>query len=227
LNQNTFTMQSALGSEFNTELKLTYHIDPVTGRFSYHDSKVTQGPIELDSAIHIEENTARFTSTMSDEEITTVLPPEVILENTVFFPHLKKDFVDHNLEKKTYQIYEVREAELQEMTYTKVGMEKLELIGIPFNALILDKLNHKTGLKVRLWLDTQTAYLLKALVPNSRMSYLTDSTVVKKIKVVNLDENIIVKVDVAIGDIQAISYMKVKATLEPTGLWVTPESLTI
>ena len=66
LNQNTFTMQSALGSEFNTELKLTYHIDPVTGRFSYHDSKVTQGPIELDSAIYIEGNTARFTSTMSD-----------------------------------------------------------------------------------------------------------------------------------------------------------------
>jgi len=227
LNQNTFTMQSALGSEFNTELTLTYHMDPVTGRFSYHDSKVTQGPIELDSAIHIEGNTARFTSTMIEKEIITLLSPQVILENTVFFPHLKKDFIDHNLEKKTYQIYEVREAEVQETTYTKVGTEKLKLIGIPFNAIILDKLNHKTGLKVRLWLDTETAYLLKALAPNNRMSYLTDSTVVKKIKVVNLDENLVVKVDVAIGNVQAISYMKVKATLEPTGLWVTPESLTV
>ena len=192
LEQKTFTMQSALGSEFNTELKLTYHIDPATGRFSYHDSKVTQGPIELDSAIYIEGNTARFTSTMSDEEITTLLPPEVILENIVFFPHLKRDFVDGNLEKKTYQIYELREAELQETTYTKVGMEKLELIGTPFNALILDKLNHKTGLKVRLWLDTETAYLLKSIAPNNRMSYLTDSTVVKKIKVVNLDGSLVV-----------------------------------
>jgi len=227
LNQKTFTMQSALGSEFNTEVKLTYHIDPATGRFSYHDSKVTQGPIELDSAIYIEENTARLTSTMIEKEIITLLPPEVILENTVFFPHLKKDFIDHNLEKKTYQTYEVREAEVQETTYTKVGMEKLELIGTPFNALILDKLNHKTGLKVRLWLDTETAYLLKALTPNDRMSYLADSTVVKRIKVVNLNANLIVKVDVAIGDIQAISHMKVKATLEPTGLWVTPESLTV
>ncbi len=206
LNQNTFTMQSALRSEFNTELTLTYHIDPVTGTFSYHDSRVTQGPIELDSAIHIEGNTACFTSTMSDEEITTLLPPEVILENTVFFPHLKRDFVDGNLEKKTYQIYEVREAELQETTYTKVGMEKLELIGTPFNALILDKLNHKTGLKVRLWLDTETAYLLKALAPNNRVSYLTDSIVVKKIKVVNLDENLLVRVDVAIGDLQVLSW---------------------
>jgi len=227
LKQKSFTMQSALGSEFNTELTLTYHIDPATGRFSYHDSKVTQGPIELDSAIYIEGNRARFTSTMSEEEITTLLPPEVILENTVFFPHLKKDFVDGNLKEKTYQMYEVREAEIQETTYTKVGTEKLELIGISFNALILDKLNHKTGLKVRLWLDTETAYLLKALAPNNRMSYLTDSTVVKKIEVVNLDENLIVKVDVAIGDVQAISYMKVKATLEPTGLWVTSESLTV
>ncbi len=150
LKQKSFTMQSALGSEFNTELKLTYHIDPATGRFSYHDSKVTQGPIELDSVIYIEGNTARFTSTMSDEEISTVLPPEVILENTVFFPHLKRDFVDGNLEKKTYQIYEVREAEVQETTYTKVGAEKLELVGKSYDALIVDRLNHRTGLKVRL-----------------------------------------------------------------------------
>jgi len=41
LEQKTFMMQSALGSEFNTELTLTYHIDPVTGRFSYHDSRIT------------------------------------------------------------------------------------------------------------------------------------------------------------------------------------------
>lgn len=227
LEQKTFTMQSALGSKFNTELRLTYHIDPATGRFSYHDSKVTQGPIELDSAIYIEGNTARFTSSTIDEEVTTALPSDVILENTVFFPHLKEDFVDDNLEKRTYQAYEVREAEVQETTYTKVGAEKLELVGKSYDALILDKLNHKTGLKVRLWLDTESAYLLKSAAPNNRMGYLADSTVVKRIKVVNLDESIIVRVDVAIGDVQAISYMKVRATLEPTGLWVTPESLTV
>ncbi|MHC4586332.1 MAG: transglutaminase-like domain-containing protein, partial [Planctomycetota bacterium] len=41
------------------------------------------------------------------------------------------------------------------------------------------------------------------------------------------DENLFAKVDVAIADVQAISYMKVKATVEPIGLWVTQEGLNV
>jgi transglutaminase-like putative cysteine protease len=225
LEQKTFAMLSALGSEFNTELKLTYHIDPA-GKFTYHDSHITQGPTKLDSAIYIEGDTARFTTTMSDKETSVTLPPDVILENTLFFPHLKKDFVDGKLGEKSYDIYEVRENEVQKTTYTKVGTEKLELAGKTYNAIILDKLNHKTGLKIKWWLDIENGYLLKAAYAN-RISYRSDASVVKKIQIANLDENISTKANVSIADFQAISYMKVKATIEPTGLWVTPESLNV
>jgi len=226
LEQKTFALLSALGSEFNTEIKLTYHIDPGTGKFTYHDSNITQGPAKLDSAIYIEGDTARFTTTMSDKETSVTLPPDVILENTLFFPHLKKDFVDGKLEKKSYDIYEVRENEVQKTTYTRVGTEELELAGKIYNAIVLDKLNHKTGLKLKWWLDIDNGYLLKAAYAN-RISYRSDASVVKKIKIANLDENISTKANVSIADFQGISYMKVKATIEPTGLWVTPESLNV
>jgi len=227
LEQKMFLMLSALGSKFNTELKLTYHIDPVTGKFTYHDSNITQGQTKLDSAIYIEGDTARFTSTMSEKEKTVTLPPDVVFENTLFFPHLKKDFVDGELEKKSYEIYEVRGGEVQKATYTKAGTEKLELAGKTYNAIILDKLNHKTGLKVKLWLNVENGYLLKSVALDNRMSYLAEPSVVKKIEMANLDEDITTKANVAIADIQAISYMKVKATIEPIGLWITPEILSV
>ena len=227
LEHKVFIMLSALGSNFNSEFKFTYHIDPVSGRFSYHDSEIKQGPTELSSAIFIEGDTARFTSTTSDEEKITILSPDVILENTLFFPHLKKDFVDNNLKEKSYEIYEVREAEVQKVTYTKVGTEKLELAGKVYNAVILDRLNHKNGLKIRYWLNTENGYILKTVAPNNRISYLADESVVKKIEIANLDENLITRTNVSIADFQDISYMKVKAIIEPTGLWVTPEGLNV
>jgi len=175
LKQKTFMMISALGSKFNTDLKLTYFIDPQTGQFSYHDSYVKQGQTELNSAIYIENDTARFTTSMQEKDIKTPLTSDAILENTLFFPHLKKDFVDNNLEKKTYNTYEVREAEIQKTTYTKVGAEKIELAGKTYEAIILDELNHNNGLKIKWWIDTKNGYLLKATLPNNRLSYLTES----------------------------------------------------
>jgi len=152
--------------------------------------------------------------------------PDVVFENTLFFPHLKRDFVDNKLEETSYQVYEVRGGEVQKTTYTKAGTEKLELAGRTYKTIILDKLNHQTGLKVRLWLNIETGYLLKAAYED-RISYRADSSVVKKIQTANLDKDITAKTNVLIADVQAISYMKVKATIEPVGLWVTTESLNV
>ncbi|GAI82093.1 unnamed protein product, partial [marine sediment metagenome] len=70
LKQKVFAMLSALGSKFNTEVKLTYHIDPATGNFTYHDSEIKQGQTQLGSVIYIEGDTARFTSTPGNKETT-------------------------------------------------------------------------------------------------------------------------------------------------------------
>ncbi len=227
LKQNTFAMLSALGSQFNTDLKLTYHIDPVSGRFSYHDSDITQGPTKLGSVIHVTGDTARFISTPGNREVKIPLPPEVVFENTLSFPHLLRDFVQQKLDQKTYEILEVREAEVQKSTYTRVGTEKVELAGRTYHALIFEKLNQKTGLKGRMWLDRENGYLLKATAPGNRISYRADPSVVNRIKMADVDASILAKANVTIADVQAISYMKVKATLEPSGLWVTQEGLNV
>jgi transglutaminase-like putative cysteine protease len=227
LEQTTFAMLSALGSQFNSHVRLTYHIDPVTGRFTYHDSYISQGPAELSSVLRIEGDTARYLSTPAEPERSVPLPPEAILENTLWFPHLVQDFVERNLEQATYDIFEVREAEVQKSTYTKAGIEPLPLAGADFNAVILDRLNHTTGLKTRMWLDTATGYLLKTAAAGNRVSYRADPSVVNRIKMVNLDDTLCARVGVFIADVQAITYMKVRATLEPTGLWVTPEGLNV
>jgi len=227
LKQKVFAMLSALGSKFNTEVKLTYHIDPATGKFTYHDSEIKQGPVQLGSVIHIEGDTARFTSTPGNKETIIKLPSDVVLENTLSFPHLIRDFVEDKMNKASYEIYEVREVEVQKSTYTKAGTEELELAGKSYNAVILDKLNHKTGLKVTMWLDVENGYVLKTVTSGNRVSYLADPSVVNRIKMADVDDNLFVKVDVAIADVQAISYMKVKATIEPTGLWITREGLNV
>ena len=227
LKDKVFAMVSALGSKFNTEVKLTYHIDPETWNFSYHDSEIDQGPTHLGSKVFINGNTARFIGTPGNRETTVTLPPDVVLENVLYFPHLIKDFVERKLPEKSYQIYEVRETEIQKSTYTKVATEKIELAGKKYNAIVLDKLNHKTGLKVKMWIGVENGFLLKAVAPNNRLSYLADPSVVNRIKMADVDDNLFAKVNVAIADIQAISYMKVKATVQPTGLWVTQESLNV
>jgi len=227
LEQTTFALLSALGSQFNSEVKLTYHIDPATGRFTYHDSHLSQGPTQLSSVIRIEGNTARYASTPGEPELSIPLPLDVILENTLWFPHLQRDFVTQSLPTVSYDIFEVREAEVQKSTYTRIGTEPLQLAGESSDALILDRLNHKTGLKTRIWLDTATGYVLQTTAAGNRLSCRADPSVVNRIKMANLDDTLCAKVGVVIANPQAITYMKVRATLEPTGLWVTSEGLNV
>jgi transglutaminase-like putative cysteine protease len=227
LEQRMFMMLSALGSEFNTEILLTFHIDPATRQYLYHDAEIEQGRTKLGWTAQIEGDTARVTSILEAGEKTVALPPEVILADPLYAPYLRKAFVEGGAETKTFEVFEATDAEVQRMTYTLVGTEEVELAGRRFDTVILDVLNLKTGIKARTWIDRETAQMLKANLPNNRVFYLADASVVKQIELVNLDENLTARVNVSIPDIQAITRMKVRATLEPSGLWITPESLNV
>ncbi|MFB0555794.1 MAG: transglutaminase family protein [Phycisphaerae bacterium] len=225
--ENVFLMLSALGSEFNTEVKTQSYIDPATDGFTYSNIDISQGQIKLGIKVAIEDNIAHYTSTMSPKPKDIELSPDVILGDTQLFSQLIKDFVGGTIQKKRYKTLDVMDGEIQESTYSKIGTEDLELVGKTYNAIILEQLNHKTGLKVKWWIDIETSHMLKANLPNGRDIYLTDRSVVDRIKLAKVDDNLFAKVDVAIADVQAISYMKVKASVEPTGLWVTEEGLNI
>ena len=227
LKHRQFLMVSALGSKFNARVDLTYHIDPATGQFTYHDSEVRQGDIELGSKIYIEGNRARFIDTKSGEEKTVELPPDVILENTLLFPHVIRDLVEGKSTAKTYRVFDVRELEVQSCTYTALGAEGIKLAGKRYDAVVVEKHIRETGVKMKHWIDTKSGRVIKTELPNNRGSYLAKSSIVNKIKAADLNESVISRVNVAIADIKAISYMKVKGTIEPTGIVVSEESLNV
>jgi len=226
LDQEVFVMLSALGMEFNTEIRMAHHVDPATGRVVYQESEIKQGPVEVRTTVRVEGDTAHFSSTLSSEDKTVELPPDVILENPLYLTHLKRDFVDGDATEKTYPVFDLREGEVHRTQYTKAGTERLELATGSFDAVYLDQLDLDTGVKMRVWIDAATAQVVKIHVMN-RTIYLSDASVTRKIDAANLDPSIVSRVDVSIADFQAISYMKVRAKIEPTGLWVDPESLNV
>ncbi|NIP28256.1 MAG: DUF3471 domain-containing protein [Phycisphaerae bacterium] len=222
-----FMMLSALGMKFNTEVKTQSYIDPATGRSSDVKVDIEQGQVKVGIKVVVEDDVAHYTPVTGGKHKDIKLTQDVIFGDDQLFRQLVKDFTPGKIQKKKYKIFMVLEGEIQESTFTKAGEEKLELVGKTYDAIILDQLNHKTGLKIKWWADTKTSLMLKANLPNGRTLYLTDRSVVDKIKIADMDETIIAKVNVPIADYQAISYMKVKATIEPVGLWVTQQSLNV
>ncbi len=165
---NIFIMLSALGSEFNTEVKSQSYIDPATGGLTYLNIDISQGEVKLGIKVVIEDNIAHYTSTMSSKPKDIELSPDVMLGDTQLFSQLIKDFTGSEIQKKRYKTLEIMDGEIQESTYTKAGAEDLELAGKTYNAIILEQLNHKTGLKIKWWIDTETSHMLKADLPNGR-----------------------------------------------------------
>lgn len=227
LEQNVFLMISALGAEFNSEMTFVYHIDPVTGQFVFHSSDIDQGGTKMDSEIRIEDGKAIFSSSTDPEQEPLELPDGLILENTMFFPHLKREMYDAGIETKTFKVYDVREHKIHEKKYTLKGTEKLELGGKEYDVFLVEGHDLDNGLKAEWWLDTSSGRLLKALVLGNREIYLDDRSVTKRIKLANLDGTIFTKANVSIADVPAITYMKVRGVLEPVGLNITAEGLNV
>jgi hypothetical protein len=227
MEENIFLMLSLLGSEVNTEIYFKYLVDPESGQFFYHEGDIKQGQLTIGTKVVVEGDTAHHTSTMAQEPKVIPLTPDVILPNPLYSPHLIRDFVDKGMKEQTYKLFEVREGEIQPTTYTRVGTEDIELAGRTYSTVILDALNLSTGVKVKSWFDVERGRVLKVVLPNNRTVYVADPSVVKNIKLAKLDDNIFVRVDECIADIPGITYMKVKASLEPTGAWMTPEKLNV
>ncbi|HER43029.1 MAG TPA: transglutaminase domain-containing protein, partial [Candidatus Eisenbacteria bacterium] len=227
IQHHVFVMISALGSTFNSDVELTYYVDPVSGQFTYHDSDLKQGDLALSNRVYIEDGAARFVYPESGEEKTVELGGDVLLENTYLFPHLVRDFAQGKAKEKTYRALDVRDAVIQNWTYRHLADETIELAGEKHDAIVLEKHVLDTGIKANMWIDRATGVLLKTTFPNNRKSYLARPADVKDIMVAKLDESVITRVNVSIADTKAIEYMKVRAVFEPTGLVVDGNELSV
>jgi transglutaminase-like putative cysteine protease len=217
---------TALGSKVEQRLVLTYHIDPASGRFTYHDSTIEQGDMRLSSKIRIAGGQAFVSGSGMSQEQAVPLPTDVVLANTLHYPHLVADFAGSGLASKSYPIFDGRDAQVQETVYTKVGTETVRRAGREYETIVLDVLNKRNGMKSKLWLDPATGIAVQARHPN-RFSYLADSSVAETLRTPNLDANFLAKANISIPKVKDISYMKVRATIEPMGLWVSPEALSV
>lgn len=226
LKQEVLMHVAALGGRVESRLDLTYHIDPATGRFTYHDSTIAQGGMRMFMKIRIEGPQAMVSGGGAEPEQAVSLPPDVVLANTLYHPHLVADFVDRKLETATYPIFDGRDAQVQETTYTRAGTETVRRAGNTYETIVLDSLNKRNGLKSRLWLDIATGMVVQTQHPN-RLSYLADPSVVRALRTANMDPSLLSKANTAIPNPKGISYMRVRATIEPSGLWVSPEALNV
>ena len=227
LEQKFYVMLSLLGAEFDSELDLTYRIDPTNGQFVYHDSRIRQGEVDLSMALFVEDGRARMTSPHSAEDRIVELPPGALLPNTLFFPYVLEDFGRGDLEQKTYQVFDVREGAVLPITWTKVEDEQLELSGSTYDTMVLVEENPKTGVRTRRWLDRKTGRVLKTVQPSGMTITFADPSVIGRIELVNVDQNVLTPTNETIRSFRRIRYLRVKAVLEPTGLRPTPESLNL
>ena len=226
LEQTVLMQVLALGKPVESRLKLTYHLDPETNGFRYHESTIEQGGQRMFVKMRIDGGRAYVSGTGMDKEEPVELPPDVVLENTLFYPHLVADFANRKLEKQSYKIFNGRDAKVQDVVYTRVGAETVRRADKAFETIILDCLNRSNGLKFRLWLDPATGIEVQTQMPN-RLTYLADASVRQAIQTANLDPTLAVKANKVIPNPNEISYMKVRVVIEPFGLWASPESLNV
>ncbi len=217
---------TALGADIETIIKTTSHIDEKTGDYFFTQFDIDQKTIQFGITITIDGDTAIYSSRPGDKVKKIALPPDILLENSQFMPRLIIDFVKDGLTEKNYKVLDGMDAAIHEITCIKMGVGELELAGKSYNALHIKRLDLNSGLKTENYLDIENGVILKTVLPG-RTVYLADQSVVGKVERVSVDDNLMAKTEVAISDVKGLSYIKVEATLEPGGLWITEEGLNI
>jgi hypothetical protein len=213
LDQKTFISFKALGRDITQKQLFTYRIDPVGGNFVYHDSYLEQGDVQTSASMTVEDDSLYLQP--EGEAVTAIhLPGNTLLPNTMFFPHLQKDFGIRGLDSCTYQIFNVRSGRVEDFVYTRTGDERIELNDTVYEAVIVAERDPGTGLLTTYWIDRDSGLRLKMESGTGIRMYLTDLSVMERLSTGNWDDLIFVRTNEMIGDLHGISSMRVEADLD-------------
>ena len=221
-----YIMLSLFGSEFNTDMKITSILDPVTKRCYQVNGVIHQGHINRKFDVKVENGKAIINSSIMGEPKTIELTPDILFGADEVFTNLKREFVDNKVNEVSFDILEAIDSDIQNSTYKKLGEEEIELAGKTYKTIVIEQHNNKTGVKIKYWLAPELGYFVMFHVLNRKV-YLTDRTIVDKIKVASMDGSILTKTNKSISDVQAISYMKLKVEIQPTGINLKSEDLNV
>jgi len=217
---------SALGVPVDTEGWSEYRIDPATGRLLFSEQIVDSGSLKLRITAAIEGNTARINLQPGGGEKVIDLPEEVLFENQYYFPRLLDHPGPADPSPKVYQALDLLDRNIHTVRVTRKGPESVEIGGKIYRAILVEALDLDLGLKIRQWINTDNGYLLKSEGPRSTQ-WLSDRSMKSRVQRVNIDNHLFARAGAAISDITAISYLKVRAVLEPVGNWITPDDLRV
>jgi hypothetical protein len=226
IEQRQFILLSALGMKFDSNVLITYHVDPETNQWSYVEMDVKRGRAGIRATVQVDGDTVRYHSTMVGDK-SIPITPDVLMEHPMFSTHLIRDFVEEGKTEAAYWVFDLQSASVQKTICTKVGTERIELAGRKYDALVLDQVYPASGLRIKSWTDTESGLSLKIMPIANRLVYLAKPSVIKKIKTASLDEIILTDAGEKIADVSGLTYLEVKAVIEPVGLVVTPEGLNV
>ncbi|MEW5984193.1 MAG: transglutaminase-like domain-containing protein [Acidobacteriota bacterium] len=220
-----------LGGPVDVRMTLTYRVDPEMKGFTEHASVIEQGPNRMASALRIEGSRALVAGQKPGEEDAVDLPPDVVLANTLRFPHLVADFVGTDTADKTYHVFDGRDNAVRDVTYTRKGSETLTLAGRSFKTVMFDSLDRRTGVAATVWIDEETGVVVQTRHPGQRLTYLAGPDIVDAVtdpvRMPDLSGTIMTPTNVTIRNVRDISYMKVRASMRPSGLLLTPDALNV
>ncbi len=186
--------------------------------------RVVSTTAEIYASSRFENGKAYFSNQREGEMREIELEPGVIIENTLSYPHLFKDFILNTETEKSYRVFDDMQGIVVLKNYKRIGAEELYLAGKKYQTTVVEEINHELGTTTKLWLSNKNSFPLKIGILN-RIIYLSDESVKKRIQTVNMDNSLFAKVDEIISNVHDISFMKVEGTISSAGEWITPESL--
>lgn len=213
-----------LGQDMDISILNQYEIDSSSGNYLACRHRIKTGVTTMVSITKVEGDKILFSTAEDQEPEEFILTPELILETSISYPHLMRDFVLGGEKEKEYQVFDDMQGKVVSKMYTRLDDEELSLAGKTFQTVVFEELNLTTGIKSQMWLINDEGFPVKFYVAG-RTIYLADASVKKKINMADMDNVLFARVNKVIPGIQDLTYMKVRAQVQSGGEWLTVESL--
>ena len=223
-NDKVLVKLSVLGGGVDMNIQNRIQIDPSTQQPLLIERSINT-TAEMYSKAEFHDGYVLFTDARDKQPKRVELEPDVITENTLTYPHLMRDFITGNKTEETYKVFDDTRGFVAGKTYKKLGEETLDLAGKAYQTILLEELNRTMGITSKIWLDKQSSFPLKFEIAGNRVLYLADASVKKSIRTVDMNNILLTGVDLIISNVPDIAFMKVEASIQTGGEWITAESL--
>ncbi|MEZ5357285.1 MAG: transglutaminase-like domain-containing protein [Candidatus Zixiibacteriota bacterium] len=217
---------TALGKQIEGKYLFTFTIDPSTGQYIRHTSLIDQGQTKLGAEMIYHNDSMTIIGQPGNDTSVVAVPSGTLLQNTRLHAHVLDYFVNDNLTEKECQVFSEIDGELNTVVFKNLGREKIVLNDTSYDAVKFETLNKNIGIQFVMWVDPTDGLLLKMEHP-VRSVYLADASIKDKVGRADLDNKIFARVGTIIPNAWAVSHMKVQASLQPAGMWATPETLNV